>query len=115
VDLKNKPTPDRRADLFGGVGVVQVWSLLRGPAPPFTAVLACELDPGGRVGRHVQQEFPEIVVGIAGDGEATVGGARHRLAAGDLVYLPLGEVLELKNLSAEAPLQYLIIKAKNAP
>jgi quercetin dioxygenase-like cupin family protein len=115
VDLKDRPAPDRRADLFGGVGVVQVWSLLRSPAPPFTAVLACELDPGGRVGRHVQQEFPEIVIGIEGSGEALVGGAPQPLGPGDMVFLPLGEVLELRNLSATARLQYLIIKAKSAP
>ena len=46
---------DRREALFGGKGAVTVWNLLgRTPAPPFTAVLSCELDPGGSVGRHRQ-------------------------------------------------------------
>ena len=112
MDPADRPAPDRRRDLFGGRGEVRVWSLLRAPAPPFTAALRCELDPGGRVGRHVQQAFPELVIGVAGVGEAIVGGVRHPLAAGDLVYLPLGEILEIHNLSGEVALEYLIIKAR---
>ncbi|MEZ4454432.1 MAG: cupin domain-containing protein [Nannocystaceae bacterium] len=108
--------PDRRRDLFGGVGEVLVWDLLGADAaPPFTAILRCELAPGGHVGRHVQQAFPEIVVGLGGVGEAKIGGIAHRLAVGDVVYLPLGEVLELRNLGPEAPLHYLIVKAREAP
>ncbi|MCA9635668.1 MAG: cupin domain-containing protein [Myxococcales bacterium] len=113
MDLKDKGPPSERAALFGGVGVVRVWDLLgRTPAPPFTAVLACTLDPGGSVGRHVQQAFPEIVVGIAGEGEARVGGEPRPLGPGDVVFLALGEVLELRNLRDDAPLEYLIIKAR---
>lgn len=112
MDVRAKNPPDRRRDLFGGVGEVRVWSLLRAAAPPFTAVLRCELDPGGRVGRHKQQEFPEIVVGLGGAGEATIGGVRHPLQPGDVVYLPLGEVMELRNLSDEVAFEYMIIKAR---
>lgn len=112
-DGQPRRPPDRRADLFGGVGEVRVWNLLGAlAAPPFTAVLACELEAGGRVGRHRQLEFPEIIIGMAGVGEAQVGEIRHPLGVGDVVYLPLGEVLELRNLSAEAALHYLIIKAR---
>ena len=56
-----KDTTDRRQALFGGAGEVRVWNLLgRHPAPPFAAVLACELDPGGSVGRHKQSTYNEI-------------------------------------------------------
>lgn len=79
---------------------------------PFTAVLSCELDPGGHVGRHVQHHFPEIVVGLSGDGEAMVDGKPTALGEGDVVHLPLGSTLELRNRSTEAPLAYLIIKAR---
>lgn len=107
-----KGAPDRRENLFGGTGVVKVWNLLGSAAPPFSAALGCELDPGGRVGRHVQQADPEIIVGIEGLGEAIVGTQQHALRPGDVVYLPFGETLEIINHSESEPLQYLIIKAR---
>ena len=101
-----------RRDLFGGRGEVIVRDLLAGrAAPPFSAVLECELAPGGTVGAHRQQEHPEIVVGLAGDGEATVDGIVLPLCAGDVVHLPLGSVLALRNRSERDPLRYLIVKA----
>jgi quercetin dioxygenase-like cupin family protein len=112
-----KGEPSVRSDLFGGRGEVRVWSLLEGRAPPFTAALSCELEAGGHVGRHVQQHYPEIVIGLEGRGEARiggdarVGGTPHALEPGSLVYLPLGEVLEIRNLETDQPLRYLIIKA----
>jgi quercetin dioxygenase-like cupin family protein len=107
-----KGTPDLRIDLFGGRGEVRVWSLLQGAAEPFTAVLSCELVPGGTVGRHVQDEFPEVVIGVDGEGEATVDDEAYALGSGDAVYLPLGSVLSIANRSDETPLRYLIIKAR---
>jgi quercetin dioxygenase-like cupin family protein len=99
-------------NLFGGAGEVRVWSLLRGPSEPFTAVVTCELAPGGAVGRHVQQEFPELVLGIAGDGELRVDGVPHRLGPHSAVHLPLGATLEIANRSESEPLRYLIVKAR---
>jgi quercetin dioxygenase-like cupin family protein len=101
-----------RSELFGGRGDVRVWSLLDAEAGPFTAVLSCELSPGGSVGPHVQQEFPEVVIGVEGQGEATVDGRRQPLSAGDAVFLPLGSVLAIENRAPDAPLRYLIIKAR---
>jgi quercetin dioxygenase-like cupin family protein len=106
-------TPFVRADLFGGSGEVAVWDLLGGRAtPPFGAVLACELAPGGSVGKHRQQELPEVVIGLEGDGEASVNGVAQPLGPGDVAHLPLGAVLAITNRSATAPLRYLIVKAK---
>ncbi len=108
-----KGRPSLRADLFGGTGGVKVWDLLAGaPADPFTAVLSCELAPGGTVGRHRQEAFPEIVVGIEGEGVASVDGVDQPLNPGDVARLPLGSVLSLRNLSDAHPLRYLIIKAR---
>lgn len=110
-----KGIPDRRTALFGGQGTVTVWNLLgRQSAPPFSAVLSCELEPEGYVGEHVQQRDPEIVLGLAGDGEATVGDRRHSLGPGDVVFLRHGEVLAIRNRSSSEPLRYLIIKARDA-
>lgn len=101
-----------RRDLFGGHGRVLVSDLLgRLAAPPFKAVLQCELEPGGVVGTHVQQDHPEIVIGLSGQGEATVSGTAHALNAGDVVFLAHGQTLSLRNRSEEEPLSYLIIKA----
>jgi quercetin dioxygenase-like cupin family protein len=110
--MHSKSPPFVHVNLFGGSGEVRVWNLLGGPAEPFTAVLSCELAPGASVGRHVQQEFPEIVVGLGGDGEATVDGAVHSLSANDAVHLPLGSVLSIVNRSDAEPLRYLIVKAR---
>jgi quercetin dioxygenase-like cupin family protein len=103
-----------RRDLFGGRGVVQVWDLLGGtPAPPFAAALGCELEPEGSVGPHRQQDYPEVVIGLSGQGQATVDGVPQRLGPGDVVYLPLGSTLALENLGDEV-LRYLIVKAASA-
>ncbi len=107
-----KGAPLVHANLFGGHGAVHVWNLLSVAAPPFTAVLSCELEPGGSVGRHAQQEFPEVVIGLEGQGEASVDGGLHPLTAGEVVYLPLGSVLALTNSSETEPLRYLIVKAR---
>jgi quercetin dioxygenase-like cupin family protein len=112
----HKGAADHRRDLFGGSGEVRVWNLLAGLSRqprPFTAVLSCELEAGGHVGRHVQQRDPEIVVGLAGEGEARVDGEPSPLGPGEVVYLPLGSTLELRNLSRETVLAYLIIKASD--
>jgi quercetin dioxygenase-like cupin family protein len=108
----SKGTPGVSADLFGGRGEVKVWSLLAAHAGPFTAILSCELAPAGAVGEHVQQEFPEVVIGLEGDGRATVDGFSSALCSGDVVYLPLGSVLAIENRSNDAPLRYLIVKVR---
>jgi uncharacterized cupin superfamily protein len=100
-------------NLFGGTGQVRVWSMLHGAMEPFTAALACELAPGGSVGAHVQQEFPELVIGVAGEGEARVNGVGHALDAFHAVHLPHGATLQIVNRSAHEPLRYLIIKARS--
>ncbi|HHO52772.1 MAG TPA: cupin domain-containing protein [Deltaproteobacteria bacterium] len=106
--------PSLRADLFGGSGGVKVWDLLAGVSmEPFTAVLSCELAPAGVVGRHRQEAFPEIVLGLEGDGVANVDGTEQPLGPGDVVWLPLGSFLALRNRSDQSPLRYLIIKARD--
>lgn len=109
------PKVIQHENLFGGTGTVHVVPLLQGPAPPFTAVLSCQLAAGGSVGAHRQEEYPEIIVGLAGQGRATVDGTEHRLHSGDVVHLPLGAVLSLQNLSETEPLGYLIVKATQTP
>lgn len=103
---------DRRERLFGGAGAVLVWNLCEAePAPPFGAILACELDRGGRVGPHVQEEFAEVVIVVEGSGVAHVAGAPVPLQPGVVVQVPLGHTLALENGSPRLPLRYLIVKA----
>jgi quercetin dioxygenase-like cupin family protein len=103
---------DVRSALFGGRGEVRVWNLLAEQAEPFTAALWCELAPGGSVGPHVQQEFPELIIGLSGHGQASVNGEPRDLEPGQSVFLPLGAVLALENRSPAEPLRYLIVKAR---
>ncbi|QRN95214.1 cupin domain-containing protein [Archangium violaceum] len=101
------------AALFGGKGIVRVWNLYTGEfTPPFTAVLACELEPGGSVGPHVQKEDDELVLALEGHGAAYVDGQRVALEPGSLVGLAVGKTLALENASSETALRYLIIKAR---
>lgn len=102
---------DCRRDLFGGNGIVRVWSLVDAPKLPFTAVLACELEPGASVGTHVQEYFPELVIGISGTGSVTVNGVASEFGAGKVVELALGHTLAITNASHQTPLRYLIIKS----
>lgn len=103
--------PDRREALFGGRGEVRVWSLLDQVPAPFDSVLGCELDAGGQVGAHVQEDCAEVVIVTEGEGEARVSGAPVTLTPGVVVPLPLGASLELSNSSRSEPLRYLIVKA----
>ncbi|HTA89110.1 MAG TPA: cupin domain-containing protein [Polyangiaceae bacterium] len=113
VNPWNRARPhDRRERLFGGSGVVLVWSLCDQPRPPFGAILACELEGAGSVGAHVQQEYPEVVIVLEGEGVARVGGAAMIMQPGVVLELPLGQTLALENASPDRPLRYLIIKAK---
>lgn len=102
---------DARRELFGGSGTVRVWSLAPAPRLPFTAVLACELEPGASVGAHSQEHYPELVIGISGSGRVGVNGVTSSFSAGTVVELALGHTLEISNGSREAPLRYLIIKS----
>lgn len=104
---------DSRAKLFGGRNTVRVWNLASSPlVAPFTTALACELEADGFVGLHRQEHDPEIVIVLEGSGQATVSGRPIALAPGTLISLPLGELLSIENLSKEAPLRYLIVKAR---
>ncbi len=110
----DKSGADRREALFGGKAAVYVWDALPTPLEPFSAVLACELDPGGSVGRHSQQRDPELVLCVEGTGTATVGAERHALSPGVAVPVAFGETLALENASTERPLRYFIVKAQLA-
>jgi quercetin dioxygenase-like cupin family protein len=112
MSLEKSPV-EVRENLFGGSGAVRVCNLLRAGAEPFTAILSCELDAGGSVGRHVQQEFAEVVIGVSGNGEATVNEQLFPLRAGDVVHVPLGAVLSIDNRNSQESLCYLIIKARS--
>jgi quercetin dioxygenase-like cupin family protein len=103
---------DRREQLFGGRGVVLVWNLCGAPpSPPFGAILACELEGGGSVGAHVQQEFAEVLIVVEGQGVARVGDVLLSLRAGAVVEIPFGRTLAIENGSPAHPLRYLIVKA----
>ena len=104
--------PDRRRELFGGTGEVRVWNMMDGALPPFECVLGCELDAGGSVGVHVQQECTEIVIVTEGRGHARVGQQSIPLSPGVVVQLPFGESLALRNASDTDVLRYFIVKAR---
>ncbi len=103
--------PHRQQDLFDGQGDVLIYNLIGNKnLPPFEAVLACELEPKGFVGAHVQQSAHEIVIITEGEGIAQVNGLPQELVPGSVVYLPFGKELMLRNSSIDKTLRYLIIK-----
>jgi len=93
---------------------VRVWDLAPVPASPFAAILACELEPGGSVGTHLQEHFAEIVIGVEGVGSVLVNDTPAELRSGTVVELPLGHTLSIRNESGDEPLRYLIVKARPA-
>lgn len=112
-DLCDRNLPhDVRHGLFGGQGAVRVWALSARPTLPFTAVLACELEPNASVGAHVQEQYPEIVIAISGRGIVKVNDAPVAFEAGRVVELAQGHTLAIDNTSNSEPLRYLIIKAR---
>ena len=92
---------------------MRVWALVTTPALPFTAVLACELEPGASVGTHLQPDFPEIVIGLSGTGSVTVNDTTSAFGPGITVELARGHTLAIENNSKDEPLQYLIVKAQS--
>ena len=111
----NFPEPFLRSELFGGRGAVRLWSLIHPEhADPFKAALWCELEPGGSVGAHRQEHYPELILCLSGEGSARIGSQWVSFLPGVCLHLPLGELLALRAGDA-APLVYLIIKAAAAP
>ena len=109
-------TPHRKADLFGGVGVVTIYNLLGvHQAAPFEAVLSCALEGGGRVGAHVQQTAHELVIVTSGIGVAEVDGSPQQISSGSVVHVPHGRSLSLINHSKNEPLCYLLVKSTSTP
>jgi quercetin dioxygenase-like cupin family protein len=103
----------QQRDLFGGQGEVIVRDLLEGKtAGPFTAVLACELEPQGTVGAHLQADDSELLIVLKGSGKAHIGTTEHALTEATTLFLPLGETLALTNESEREALHYLLIKAR---
>jgi uncharacterized cupin superfamily protein len=105
---------DVRTELFGGYHSVRVWNLPIAACPPFTVTLACELEPAGTVGVHVQQDAAELVHFLEGEGVAVVDGVPRSVLPGCVVALPFGSTLALENASPDQPLRYLITKARAA-
>jgi len=108
-----KPPNFTQRDLFGGSGAVDIWNMRTSNCPPFSASLWCSLEPNGVVGRHRQQDDPEIVICIAGEGVAMIGKTAHVMVSGVMLYLAFGQVLSIENKSDVESLDYLIIKAKS--
>jgi quercetin dioxygenase-like cupin family protein len=101
---------DARPSLFGGEGTVRVWDL-GGRVGALSAVLFCELEPGGRVGKHVQSHDDEVVIVLEGEAVIYVQGQPHACVKGSAVPLALGQTLEIDNASPTEPVRYLIVKA----
>lgn len=104
---------DVREALFGGYHAVRVWNLPFAACAPFTVTLACELEPAGTVGTHVQQDDAELVHFLEGEGVAVVDGVPRVVLPGAVVALPFGSTLAIENASVEQPLRYLITKAQS--
>ncbi|MFN7700457.1 MAG: hypothetical protein ACK6CU_17730 [Deltaproteobacteria bacterium] len=101
---------DTRTALFGGEGTVRVWDL-GGRTGAISAVLHCELEAGGRVGKHVQSSDDEVLIVLEGEAVLYVQGRAHACVKGSAVPLALGQSLEIDNASSVEPVRYLIVKA----
>ena len=103
---------DERRGLFGGEGIVRVWVVPTRATPPFSIVLACELEARGRVGVHVQAEDAEMIACVQGEGVVIVDDVPTLLVPGAVVALPLGSRMAIDNASPTDTFRYLILKAR---
>jgi quercetin dioxygenase-like cupin family protein len=109
--LKSQHLAITRQDLFKGQGKVHISNL--GGAhdiSPFTAVLACELEPQATVGAHLQPHYDELIMVTHGVGTAYINQQDYSLNTGTVLYLKQGSVLAIHNHHTEERLCYWIVK-----
>ncbi len=53
-------------------------------------VVVMSLGPGEDIGREVHEDTDQVLVFVSGEGEAELNGAKDRVTAGDLVFVPGG-------------------------
>jgi mannose-6-phosphate isomerase-like protein (cupin superfamily) len=60
-------------------------------------IVAMAIPPGGDIGEEVHPDTDQVLVFVEGEGEARLGGASSRVAAGDLVFVRAGTIHNFLN------------------
>jgi quercetin dioxygenase-like cupin family protein len=72
-----------------------------------------QVDAGGGVGDHVNEEVDVLFVGVTGSGSVCVSGEEHLLGAGKLVFVPRGTQRSTSALSDG--FAYLTVHRRRGP
>jgi mannose-6-phosphate isomerase-like protein (cupin superfamily) len=73
-----------------------------------TQLVMMTIPPGGEIGEEVHGETDQILTFVSGVGEATVSGQKKRVAQGDLVVVPAGEMHNFVNTGPNPLVLYTV-------
>lgn len=67
----------------------------------YSQIVAMSLPPGTDIGEEVHQTTDQIFLIADGDGEATVGGEKRKIAKKDLLFVPAGTIHNITSTGDE--------------
>lgn len=104
--------PAKPVDMEGAHGCTVRWLLGQADGTPTFAMREFEVAPGGYTPRHSHDYEHEVFV-LSGDGVVYEGDQKHKLTAGDVVFVQPNEVHQFQNTGA-APMRFLCLIPNSA-
>ena len=68
---------------------------------PHSQVVVMRIPVGGEIGEETHDDVDQVLVFVAGEGEAVLNGDRSRVAAGRLVHVPAGTLHNFVNVGRD--------------
>ena len=68
---------------------------------PHRQVVVMRIPVGGEIGEETHDDVDQVLVFVAGEGEAVLNGDRSRVAAGRLVHVPAGTLHNFVNVGRD--------------
>jgi quercetin dioxygenase-like cupin family protein len=104
--------PAKPVDMEGAHGCTVRQLLGQADGTPTFAMREFEVAPGGHTPRHSHDYEHEVFV-LSGDGVVFEGDQKHKLTAGDVVFVKPNEVHQFQNTGA-APMRFLCLIPNSA-
>jgi quercetin dioxygenase-like cupin family protein len=107
-----KQVPAKPVDMEGAAGCTVRWLLSQSDGTPNFAMREFEVVPGGYTPRH-SHDFEHEVFVLSGDGVVLEGDQKHKLTAGDVVFVQPNEVHQFRNTGTQ-PMRFLCLIPNSA-
>jgi quercetin dioxygenase-like cupin family protein len=107
-----KAVPAKPVEMEGAHGCTVRWLLGQSDGTPTFAMREFEVAPGGYTPRHSHDYEHEVFV-LSGDGIVFEGDEKHKLAAGDVVFVEPNEVHQFRNTGTQ-PMRFLCLIPNSA-